>query len=227
MVNKTKNKTDNKDQVVLVDEADQELGSTNLLAAHQKPGQLHRAISVFVFRKRESQGNQAGEVELLLQQRSAAKPAAAGAWANTVCGHVKVGESYQQAAERRLKKELGLDSSNLSQLQPLIKFSYQVAVDDELAEHELDQLYLAWWPQQQAEQKVGQEVKQKTKQKIELELNPQEVQATQWVNWSELLLVSKTNSRLKQFKNLKLAPWFVLFLQRPEIIEGIKDFLEN
>lgn len=67
--------------------------------AHASPGQLHRAFSVFVFRK--------GKNELLIQQRSDKKMLFPLFWANTCCSHLREGEVLPDAAQMRLYEELG------------------------------------------------------------------------------------------------------------------------
>ena len=71
------------EQVVLVDEQDRETGSYGKLAVHRE-GLLHRAVSVMLF---DSRGR------ALMQRRAAAKYHSAGLWANSCCGHPRVGES--------------------------------------------------------------------------------------------------------------------------------------
>jgi len=61
----------------------------------------HRIVHVLVF-------NDKGEV--LLQQRSAKKQFCPGHWVTSAGGHVRKGESYEQAAKRELLEELGIDA---------------------------------------------------------------------------------------------------------------------
>ena len=88
-------------QVILVDELDCQLGKADKMQAHEK-GQLHRAFSIFIF-------NTKGE--MLLQQRAMNKYHSGGLWTNACCSHPAPGEETQLAAERRLKEELGFDTS--------------------------------------------------------------------------------------------------------------------
>ena len=83
----------------LVDEAGNTIGTAEKLSAHQAPGQLHRAFSVFLF-------DETGR--LLLQQRALGKYHSPGVWSNTCCGHPYPGESPFAAAARRTYEELGL-----------------------------------------------------------------------------------------------------------------------
>lgn len=116
-----------KEQVVLVDEQDNDIGTMEKMEAHRK-GVLHRAFSVFVFN---------GEGELMLQRRAAHKYHSAGLWTNTCCSHPRLGESPEAAAHRRLYEEMGFDCP----LQPAFSFIYKKQVGD-LIEHELDHVFI-------------------------------------------------------------------------------------
>ncbi|MGA4838534.1 isopentenyl-diphosphate Delta-isomerase [Streptomyces sp. G45] len=90
----------------LVDEDGRTIGTAEKLAAHQAPGQLHRAFSVFLF---DEQGR------LLLQQRALGKYHSPGVWSNTCCGHPYPGEAPFAAAARRTFEELGVSPSLLAE----------------------------------------------------------------------------------------------------------------
>lgn len=93
--------------VELVDETGNATGSATVEAAHQEPGQLHRAFSVIL-------RDPAGRV--LLQQRAAVKTRFALRWANSCCGHPAPGESLSEAANKRLAEELGTAPIPLQEL---------------------------------------------------------------------------------------------------------------
>jgi isopentenyl-diphosphate delta-isomerase len=112
------------EEVILVDEHDNELGTMEKMEAHQK-GLLHRAFSVFLF---NPQG------QLLLQQRALTKYHSAGLWTNTCCSHPRNNETILQAAKRRLKEEMGMQAN----LTIKHKFIYKTAFENGLTEHELD-----------------------------------------------------------------------------------------
>ncbi len=99
------------EQVILVNERDEELGSEEKLRAHQNGGLLHRAFSVFIFN---------GLDELLLQRRAPAKYHFGGLWSNTCCGHPRPGEATADAAVRRLGEEFGFQAK----LREIASFSY-------------------------------------------------------------------------------------------------------
>ena len=113
--------------VILVDSQDREVGRMEKLEAHEK-GILHRAFSVFLF-------NEQGQT--LMQQRAATKYHSPLLWTNTVCSHQRLGESNIDAARRRLREELGLETANLA-LDEAFSFVYKASFDNGLTEHELD-----------------------------------------------------------------------------------------
>lgn len=119
--------------VILVDENDAELGVAEKLDAHLK-GQLHRAFSVFVFNDKN---------ELMLQRRALDKYHSGGLWTNTCCSHPQPGESVEAACHRRLKEEMGFDTS----LEFVTSFIYKANLDHDLIEHELDHVYLGIYNQ--------------------------------------------------------------------------------
>ncbi|MFD5032189.1 isopentenyl-diphosphate Delta-isomerase [Streptomyces sp. NPDC058220] len=90
----------------LVDENGNTIGTAEKLAAHQPPGQLHRAFSVFLF---DEQGR------LLIQRRALGKYHSPGVWSNTCCGHPYPGEAPFAAAARRTHEELGISPSLLAE----------------------------------------------------------------------------------------------------------------
>lgn len=119
------------EQVVLVNERDEVLGSMEKLEAH-RTGSLHRAFSVFLFDE---------DGRLLLQKRAMNKYHSAGLWTNTCCSHPRPGEELLAAASRRLKEEMGIDV-------PLVRrfaFTYKADVGGGLMEHEYDHVFFGSW----------------------------------------------------------------------------------
>lgn len=90
----------------LVDEHGTTIGTAEKVSAHQPPGQLHRAFSVFLF---DTDGR------MLLQRRALGKYHSPGVWSNTCCGHPYPGEPPFLAAVRRTFEELGLAPSLLQE----------------------------------------------------------------------------------------------------------------
>ena len=115
------------EQVVLVSEKDEILGVMDKMQAHEN-GILHRAFSVFLF-------NDKGE--MLLQKRAAGKYHSPNQWTNAVCSHPRLDETYLEAAERRLKEELGIETP----ITYRFNFLYKADVGQNLWEHELDHVF--------------------------------------------------------------------------------------
>lgn len=116
------------EQVILVNEADQEIGFMEKMEAHEK-AVLHRAFSVFIL-------NDAGE--MLLQQRASNKYHSANLWTNTCCSHPKPGELTKSAAHRRLQEEMGFDTP----LEKAFDFVYKAPFDNGLTEYEFDHVFI-------------------------------------------------------------------------------------
>ena len=108
--------------VILVNENDEVTGTAEKMEAHQK-GWLHRAFSIFVF---NSKG------EMLIQQRALEKYHSGGLWTNACCSHPRPGEKTDDAARRRLKEELGFETS----LTEIFDFVYKAEFVNGLAEFE-------------------------------------------------------------------------------------------
>lgn len=85
--------------VQLVDVTGAHTGVASKLSVHTGAGQLHRAISVMIFRQ---------DGRLLLQRRASSKYHFAGRWANTCCTHPLETETPEEGARRALLNELNL-----------------------------------------------------------------------------------------------------------------------
>ena len=117
--------------VVLVNPQDEVLGLMEKMQAH-KNGLLHRAFSVFLF-------NENGD--MLLQRRAEGKYHSPNQWTNACCSHPRQNESYLDAAQRRLKEELGIES----ELTERFDFIYKADVGQGLWEHELDHVFTGFY----------------------------------------------------------------------------------
>jgi isopentenyl-diphosphate delta-isomerase len=115
------------EEVILVNEQDEVTGTIEKMEAHRK-ALLHRAFSIFIF-------NTKGE--MLLQQRALGKYHSPGLWTNTCCSHPRPGEGVEEAAGRRLKEEMGIDTS----LKKIFDFIYRTEFDNGLTEFEFDHVY--------------------------------------------------------------------------------------
>jgi isopentenyl-diphosphate Delta-isomerase len=117
------------DALILVDDADREIGHLDRANCHAGSGVLHRAFSLLIF-------NGAGE--LLLQQRAAGKRLWPLYWSNSCCSHPRRAEKMEDAIHRRLMEELGL----VCPLHFLFKFQYQAQFDAAGAERELCSVFI-------------------------------------------------------------------------------------
>lgn len=116
------------EQVILVDNEDQPIGTMEKMEAHRE-GLLHRAFSVFIFNKK-------GDV--LLQQRATQKYHSGGLWTNACCSHPRPDEGISAAAQRRLQEEMGFSTS----IEKAFDFIYKAQLDNNLSEHELDHVFV-------------------------------------------------------------------------------------
>jgi isopentenyl-diphosphate Delta-isomerase len=115
--------------LILVDEADREVGYLSKVKCHDGQGVLHRAFSLLIFND---------EGELLLQQRAPSKRLWPRYWSNSCCSHPRRAESMETAIHRRLYEELGLRCP----LQFLFKFQYQAQFESAGSEQELCSVFI-------------------------------------------------------------------------------------
>jgi isopentenyl-diphosphate Delta-isomerase len=116
-----------KEEVILVDEADHACGTMEKMEAH-RTGRLHRAFSIFIFNSND---------EMMLQKRAQKKYHSGGLWTNACCSHPRPGETIESAAERRLQEEMGFKTG----LNKIFDFIYKAELDHELTEHEFDHVF--------------------------------------------------------------------------------------
>ncbi len=115
--------------LILVDEADREVGHLSKAKCHDGQGVLHRAFSLLIFND---------EGELLLQQRAPSKRLWPLYWSNSCCSHPRRAESMETAIHRRLYEELGLRCP----LHFLFKFQYQAQFESAGSEQELCSVFI-------------------------------------------------------------------------------------
>ncbi|WP_375279491.1 isopentenyl-diphosphate Delta-isomerase [Pseudooctadecabacter sp.] len=145
------------------------------LEAHVK-GLRHKAVSVFVM---DGQN-------VLIQQRALSKYHTPGLWANTCCTHPHWDEDSGTCAVRRLEDELGITG-----LYPVYRdqLEYRANVGDGLIEHEVVDLFVA----------------PASEHTLKLNLNPEEVMATRWVDIYDL--AAEVARHPDQF-----TPWLQIYL---------------
>ena len=116
------------EEVILVNEQDEQVGTMEKMEAHRK-AVLHRAFSVFIFHDKG---------EMLLQQRAVSKYHSGGLWTNACCSHPKPGEETIDAAQRRMKEELGFGAT----LSKAFDFTYKADFENGLTEYEFDHVFV-------------------------------------------------------------------------------------
>ena len=117
------------EKIVVVDEKDNFLREEDKLKCHKGDGILHRAFSAFIFNEKN---------ELLIQKRSRLKQLWPLHWSNSCCSHPRKGESYDEAAERRVVEELGISC----RLEMLYKFIYNARYKNIGSENELCAVFI-------------------------------------------------------------------------------------
>ena len=117
------------DLLILVDEDGNVVGYEEKEHCHLAPTVLHRAFSIFIFNSRG---------EMLIHRRSSTKETWPGFWTNACCSHPRKDESLETATTRRLREELGFETS----VTPLFTFRYEANYDGKYGENEIDHVFL-------------------------------------------------------------------------------------
>lgn len=107
------------EQVVLLDEDGNAIGTADKASVHGTDTPLHLAFSCYAF-------DAAGR--LLLTQRAHHKATWGGVWTNTCCGHPAPNEPIADAVRRRVGQELGLDLDSLTLVLP--RFRYRTVMEN-------------------------------------------------------------------------------------------------
>ena len=157
--------------IILVDSNNSCIGYADKLSCHQNEGSLHRAFSVLIFNT---------DSELLLQQRSAEKMLWPNYWSNSCCSHPHPNETTDNAASRRLREELKLNTV----LHEIYSFQYHAQYKDVGCEREFCSVFVG----------VSNDKPQP---------NPREVSAYQYIN------AEKIDQAIKSEVNT-YTPWFIL-----------------
>lgn len=141
--------------VVLLDEGGTPAGRQLKATVHHEHTPLHLAFSIFLFD---------GAGQALFQQRAESKLAWPGVWSNACCGHPSPGEPLVDAAHRRLREELGIETHIPLEL-VLPEFRYRARWAD-IWENELCPVFVGHYDGP-------------------VRPNPREVAAVQWIAWSD------------------------------------------
>ncbi|HWL02363.1 MAG TPA: isopentenyl-diphosphate Delta-isomerase [Microbacteriaceae bacterium] len=120
------------DEVVLVSESGDAIGTAPKAAVHGPDTPLHLAFSCYLL-------DDAGRV--LITRRALGKRTWPGVWTNSFCGHPGPGETVLDAVRRHAHLELGADLSDLELELPL--FRYRAVDPSGVVEHEICPVYSA------------------------------------------------------------------------------------
>jgi isopentenyl-diphosphate Delta-isomerase len=143
--------------VVLLDEEGNRTGTAPKAGVHSDRTPLHLAFSCYLF-------DDAGR--LLLTRRAEHKRTWPGVWTNSFCGHPGPDEEIAAAVRRRGRQELGVEVVHVALVLPA--FRYEAVMPDGTRENEMCPVYVA---------QAGGGGRQ-------LGPDPEEVAATDWVDWS-------------------------------------------
>ena len=169
-----------KENVILVDKNDTQIGLMSKLDAHKK-GILHRAFSVFVLNNNN---------EIMLQKRAYNKYHSGGLWTNTCCSHQREGENSIEAGKRRLLEEMGFET----ELKIITSFIYKVEFENGLTEHELD--YLLIWKYLKSPVINKQEVADWKWMKVELIADDIKLNPNNYTSWFKIIF-DKFQNKIK------------------------------
>jgi isopentenyl-diphosphate delta-isomerase len=119
--------------VVLVDEKNNEIGTSPKEAVHTDHTPLHRGFSLFLFNSQK---------QLLITRRAHTKKTCPGVWTNSVCGHPAPKESAVDAAKRRLNDELGINGIEVKEVAP---YRYRFPDVHGIVENEICPILIAFF----------------------------------------------------------------------------------
>ena len=120
------------EQVVLLDDDGQAIGSADKATVHTTDTPLHLAFSCHLV---DDEGR------VLLSRRALGKLTWPGIWTNSFCGHPAPGEDTAEAIVRRAERELG---TRVDSIEPAIPdFRYRAVDDSGVVENEICPVFTA------------------------------------------------------------------------------------
>ncbi len=160
------------DELICVDVFDKEVGRATKEECHRK-ALLHRAFSVFIV----------NNGKMLLQRRAEGKYHSGGLWANACCSHPRADEVLDDAVQRRLREELGIQC----QCKEIASFIYHHKFDHSLYEFEYDHVFIGSY-------------------NGKVSPDPQEIMETKWIGFRELAHSLMTQPEIYAVWFLTAAP---------------------
>jgi isopentenyl-diphosphate Delta-isomerase len=146
------------EQVLLLDEAGNQIGLADKAEVHHADTPLHLAFSSYLFDQ---------EGRTLLSRRALHKKTWPGIWTNTACGHPAPDEPMTDSVLRRLTDELGLPGVRTVDL-ILPEFRYRAEMPNGVVENEMCPVFRGMV--------VGAPAP-----------NPDEVDSVEWVPWPDFV----------------------------------------
>lgn len=162
-------------RLLIVNKKDKIIGTETKEKCHRGNGVMHRGFSILVFNKKG---------QILISKRSKFKRLWPLFWDNTCSSHPLKDESYEEAGQKRLKKEFGF----ICNLKLIDKFSYQAQYKKSGSENELCALLIGIY------------------NKGKIKPNPKEIAGWKWVDFKELKKDIKKNPQ-------KYTPWLKIGLK--------------
>lgn len=176
------------EHVILVNDQGEVVGTQEKYAAHTSHTSLHLAFSSWLFNDRG---------QCLVTRRALSKKAWPGVWTNSVCGHPQIGETTEQAIERRCRFEVGVEIAHLTPI--AADFRYCEIDPSGIVENEICPVFAA--------QIVS-----------PLRVNPDEVMDYQWVELTSLLCALEATP-------WAFSPWMVS--EAANAREKLRQFADN
>lgn len=176
------------EHVILVNDQGEVVGTQEKYAAHTSHTSLHLAFSSWLFNDRG---------QCLVTRRALSKKAWPGVWTNSVCGHPQIGETTEQAIERRCRFEVGVEIAHLTPI--AADFRYCEIDPSGIVENEICPVFAA--------QIVS-----------PLRVNPDEVMDYQWVELTSLLCALEATP-------WAFSPWMVS--EAANACEKLRQFADN
>ena len=176
------------EHVILVNDQGEVVGTQEKYAAHTSHTSLHLAFSSWLFNDRG---------QCLITRRALSKKAWPGVWTNSVCGHPQIGETTEQAIERRCRFEVGVEIAHLTPI--AADFRYCEIDPSGIVENEICPVFAA--------QIVS-----------PLRVNPDEVMDYQWVELTSLLCALEATP-------WAFSPWMVS--EAANACEKLRQFADN